>query len=100
MSFSSETWARTSPDNGEALSNDLSILIAAADGSRLGSHRNFVFAGPVFPVGPVSVRVSHFKDVRCLGAVRSLGRSAALGTKAVRSLASDRVYDDYDETIS
>jgi hypothetical protein len=59
LSFSSETWASTSPDNGEALSNDVSKLTAAADGSQLAIHGNIVFAGTVFPAGPLSERVSH-----------------------------------------
>jgi hypothetical protein len=42
------------------------------------------------PADSVSVRVSHFKVVRCLGDVRSPGHSAALSTEAVRGLASDQ----------
>jgi hypothetical protein len=42
------------------------------------------------PADSVSVRVSHFKVVRCLGDVRSPGHSAALSTEAVRGLVSDQ----------
>jgi hypothetical protein len=91
VSFSSETWASTSPGKGEALSNDVSKLTAATDGSQLAIHGNLVFAGSAFPAGPVSVRVCPLKDLRCLGDVRSLGRSAAVGTKAVYFLTSNQV---------
>jgi hypothetical protein len=70
--------------------NDVSKLSTAVDGSRLAIHGNLEFAGTVLAADPVSVRVSHFKDVRSLGNVRSLGHSAALGAEAARRLASDQ----------
>jgi hypothetical protein len=49
-------------------------------------HGNLKFAGTILAADTVSVRVSHFKGVRSLGDVRSLGHSAALGAEATHAM--------------
>jgi hypothetical protein len=65
----------------EAFPNNVSTLATAI-------HGNLEFAGTVSVADPVSVSVSHFKDVRFLGDARTLGDSAVVIAEAAGGLAS------------